>query len=59
MKTITERRIESAELLDAITFLSEFVSCVGPLGHLPTSDPAVRVLCNAIRHLRAEYRKVA
>lgn len=59
MKTLTARRIESRQLLDAIAFLSDFVSCQGPLGELPTYDPAVRVLCNAIRHLRAEYKKVA
>jgi len=52
-------RIEAAELLTAIEWLSAYVDCTGPLAELPTSDPAIRVLCNAIRHLQTRRRKVA
>jgi hypothetical protein len=57
MKTTTERRNEAAELLIAIEWLRGHVDCTGPLSHLPTSDPAVQVLCRAIKHL-TRARKV-
>ena len=58
-QTAGERRAEAAHILASMEWLAGFVSCEGPLSHLPTSDPAVRVLCSALRHLKARYRRVA
>jgi hypothetical protein len=55
MNTTNHR--DAAEFLTAIEFLRGHVGCTGPLGHLRTSDPTVRVLCNAIRHLLARRRQ--
>jgi hypothetical protein len=52
-------RIEAAELLAAIDFLRAHVDCTGPLAGVPTSDPAVQMLCRAIRHLQSARKKVA
>jgi hypothetical protein len=58
MKTPIERHTESAQLLVAIEWLRAHVDCNGPLGHLPTSDSGVQVLCNAIRHLTKSRKAV-
>lgn len=55
---INQRRTEAAQLLAAIEWLRAHVDCNGPLGHLPTSDSGVRMLCAAIRHLTTQRRKV-
>jgi hypothetical protein len=44
---------DDASFLVAIDFLRAHVGCEGPLCHLPTSDPGVQALCQAIRHLMA------
>lgn len=53
------QQTEAAELLAAIEWLRAYAGCEGPLSHLPTSDPAIRTLFSAIRHLTTARRKVA
>ena len=46
--------IESA--VSAAGWLLQWADCHGPLAHLPTSDPAVRIVMAARRHLLNKAR---
>jgi hypothetical protein len=57
-KSQAERNHEADALLVAIEWLRVHASCVGPLGHLPTSDSGVQLCCRAIHHLTVQRRRL-
>ncbi len=49
---------EITELVNAAGFILKHADCEGPLAHLPTSDPAVKVMMSARRHCLRRANKL-
>ena len=58
--TITQTKEQADRLIadvNAAQWILSHADGIGPLAHLPTHDPAVRVLMSARRHLLNDARK--